>query len=447
MVNGFIADVAIRLRIDDFGFRIDAATRIHNPQSAIRNQSSITGRTVVFGAVATLVAVSGTVFYGRWRIEQATTAVTEGPLVASLQSNVPQSVKRTFGNSDVLFDGLMVKSQAAAAAQADLIVWPETMVQGILQPKLWPALANTEQDKVFYEALGKHAKDTAYLLVGALGADVLYEPNGAPYLGMYNSAFMFRPDGTEYPGRYDKIHLVLFGEYIPFRQSLPWVFEQLHKFMPEEYRVDHSLEHGKNYTIFDMTIPIKRAADQSAEPNAPAAGTKYHFGVIICYEDTVPYVARNFALDEAGNKRIDWLVNISNDGWFVRFLEKEPHVRPSDELPQHAAICTFRAVENRLPVIRSVNTGISCLIDSLGRIHDGYIRADDEFPSRAMQRTGMDGWFLDRMPIDKRVTFFSRHGQWLDTTCAIIFATLLATRCAAGVVARRTARRARAAKK
>jgi apolipoprotein N-acyltransferase len=221
--------------------------------------------------------------------------------------------------------------------------------------------------------------------------------------------------------------------------------------MPEEYRVDRSLEHGKDYTTFDMTIPIRRAADQAAEPNEPSAGTRYRFGVIICYEDTVPYVARNFALDEKGNKRIDWLVNISNDGWFVNaddswFARLFPK-GPSDELPQHAAICTFRAVENRLPVIRSVNTGISCLIDSLGRIHDGYIKGSDRFPQRAMQRTGLDGWFLDRLPIDKRTTFYSRHGQWLDTSCAVIFAALLAMRCGVGAVARQTAKRTRATKK
>jgi apolipoprotein N-acyltransferase len=82
-------------------------------------------------------------------------------------------------------------------------------------------------------------------------------------------------------------------------------------------------------------------------------------------------------------------------------------------------------VENRLPVLRSVNTGISCLIDSTGRIRDSYRAASEGFPTDAMQRTGMAGWFMDRMPIDTRVTFFSRHGQWLDTTCAIAFVVVL----------------------
>ena len=85
------------------------------------------------------------------------------------------------------------------------------------------------------------------------------------------------------------------------------------------------------------------------------------------------------------------------------------------ELPQHAAVCSVRAVEHRLAIVRSVNTGISCLIDSLGRIRDGYI--EGTLPEEAMARTGMPGWLMDRIPIDDRVTFFSKYGEWLDFCC------------------------------
>ncbi|MHC4497272.1 MAG: carbon-nitrogen hydrolase family protein, partial [Planctomycetota bacterium] len=145
------------------------------------------------------------------------------------------------------------------------------------------------------------------------------------------------------------------------------------------------------------------------------------FGVIICYEGTVPAIAREFALDEQGRKRLDWIVNISNDGWFVRF--KDDKVTPSTELGQHAAICAFRAVENRLAVVRSVNTGISCLIDSMGRIRDGY--AEGTLPSEAMSRMGMTGWFTDRIPIDSRTTFFSKYGEWLDYCCELCVILLI----------------------
>jgi apolipoprotein N-acyltransferase len=136
---------------------------------------------------------------------------------------------------------------------------------------------------------------------------------------------------------------------------------------------------------------------------------------MICYEGTVPAIARRFALDEHGRKQIDWLVNISNDGWFVRF--KDGKVLPSAELPQHAATCAFRAVENRLPIVRSVNTGISCFIDSAGRIRNGFLAGT--LPPDAMSRTGMPGWIVDRISIDKRTTIFSKYGQWLGHCCEL----------------------------
>ena len=81
-----------------------------------------------------MVAVAATFFYGQWRLGQTGQYVSEGPLVASLQSNVPISVKRSHQASVPIFDELMEKSKAAAAAGAELIVWPETMVQGYLRP-------------------------------------------------------------------------------------------------------------------------------------------------------------------------------------------------------------------------------------------------------------------------------------------------------------------------
>jgi apolipoprotein N-acyltransferase len=151
----------------------------------------------------------------------------------------------------------------------------------------------------------------------------------------------------------------------------------------------------------------------------------YTFSVLICYEDTVPSLGRRFALDSNGKKRLNWLINISNDGWFVQFKNKK--VIPSTELLQHASVCVFRAVENRLAVLRSVNTGISCFIDSYGRIRDGFIGGT--LPEKARERTGMPGWLSDTIPIDSRTTFFSRHGQWLDLFCQGCVAILIIAAC------------------
>ncbi len=448
MVNGLLADLAIfwrsgRLRNHD-------SSKHHIPYG------------LVLGPVATVVVVAAAVGYGQWRLQQTGEYLKEGPRVAALQSNVPQSVKRTFSKSGQLFDDLMVHSKAAAGTGVELIVWPETMVQGLLDPRLWPALTGShDDDKAFHQALCDHARNNAYLLVGALGGQVMRNPAGELYLGGYNSAYLYRPDGTRDPQRYDKIHLVLFGEYIPFRRSIPWVFEQLGKFLPEGYNPDYSLEHGKNYTIFEMTDSA--TADQEQHglkpilPDAAAAtnpqsairnpqsdqAPPYRFAVIICYEDTVPYVARTFALDDQGRKRIDWLVNISNDGWFVRFMRNPERVVPSTELPQHAAICAFRAVENRLPILRSVNTGISCLIESTGRIRNGYLAASDGFPAKAMDRTGLTGWFSDKMPIDTRVTFYSRHGEWFANGCSAVLIAIVVGPWAPRLIRRRSLKAAR----
>ncbi len=381
--------------------------------------------------VLVFAAVIAAVGYGHWRIAQSDEFIESGPLVASLQSNVPQSVKRTFQAEEEIFDSLMEQSKAAAEAGAELIVWPETMVQAILNTDIWPFLVSAERNKAFDKALREHSKETSFVLVGAYGGSIRRDDDLDISLAWYNSAFLYRPDGSQNIRRYDKIHLVLFGEYLPFQKSCQWLYNLLMKFTP--YNYDYSLEAGSEYTIFEMTSPIGNSAIDSndVQQNSASTGTStmqqnakaYKFGVIICYEDTIPKIAQKFALDEHGRKSLDWLVNISNDGWFVRF-ESEPAGRqaygkvfPSTELAQHAAICVFRAVENRLPVLRSVNTGISCLIDSLGQMRNGYVAASRDFPVKVMNREAITGWFVDEMPIDRRVTFFSKYGRWLDFCC------------------------------
>jgi len=410
MVNGLLAEFILdarystggSLKSEGFGDGLLRCKSIFKISNLLR-----------IGLVGT--ALVATVTYGRWRINQSDKFIEPGPRIASLQSNVPQSVKRTGESSDVIFNELLQKSKEAADTGAKLIVWPETMVQAILDKDVWPFLVSPEDCEAFDKALRDHANETAFVLVGAHGGSIQQSSDLDIALARYNSAFLYRPDGRQDPKRYDKIHLVLFGEVLPFRKSCRSLFNLLMKFNPYSY--DHSLDAGSEYTVFEMA-DLESRTDQA-----------YRFAVVICYEATVPGIARKFALDKRGNKQIDWLVNISNDGWFVRFNGQD--VKPSTELPQHAAVCVFRAVENRLAVVRSVNTGISCLIDSLGRIRDGYIAASRDFPFTAIQRKGMAGWFVDEMPIDKRVTVFSKYGQWLDFCCAVCLVLLIITPLAA----------------
>ncbi len=390
MVNGLIAELILSCLP-----RLTCPTRL-------------TGNVVKTGVVAAAVATA--VLYGRWRIAQEAESVVAGPKVALLQSNVPQSVKRTFESGEDLFNGLIEQSKAAIAAGAELVVWPETMVQAYLDPQVWRYLTSPQEHEAFDKALREHAEGKAYLLVGAYGAE-LQQRGRDQYLARYNSAYLYRPDGQQDPKRYDKIHLVPFGEVLPLRRPLDWFYKLLMKVKFIPYNFDYSLDYGSRYTVFEM----------GAGKGGQQLASEHRFGVMICYEDTVPEIAREFALDEQGAKRLDWMVNISNDGWFVRF--KGDKVLPSTELPQHTAVCVFRAVENRLAVVRSVNTGISCVIDSSGRIRDGSLAGT--LPQEAMARTGMSGWLLDTVPIDGRTTIFSRYGEWLDFSCELCVILLI----------------------
>ncbi len=385
MVNGLLAELIIAARQKNI-FKINQLLKV----------------------AVVCAAVVATIIYGRWRISQEDQCIQPGPYVASLQSNVPQSVKRSFKSSEELFNGLMEHSKASAQAGAELIVWPETMVQATLNPEVLRLLEPSHSWNIFDKALREHSRDTAFVLVGAYGGVPVIRENLEIHLAKrYNSAFLYNIDGTKSPESYNKIHLVPFGEFLPFRKSCLWLYNFLMKFTP--YNYDYSLDAGSEYTVFEM-------AGQGRETRP------YKFGVMICYEDTVPAIARRFALDKQGTKRLDWLVNISNDGWFVRF--KDGKVLPSAELTQHAAICAFRAVENRLAILRSVNTGISCLIDSSGGIRYGFL-AGNLLPPHTMARTGIPGWFLDRIMIDKRTTFFSKFGEWLGFCCEVCLLLLI----------------------
>jgi apolipoprotein N-acyltransferase len=323
-------------------------------------------------------------------------------MIAAVQTNVPQSVKQSFAAEEQILAEALEQSKECVAGGAKLVVWPETMVQAILEPQVLRLLDDSHTYKQFDKVISEQAREGVYVLVGGYGGSPRIEDNYDIRLAQkYNAAFLYTPDGNQSPQKYYKIHLVPFGEVLPF-ENIPFVHDLLIKFSP--YDFDYTIDPGTEFTVFEMRTP-------DTNPGAPG----YKFSVMICYEDAVADIARRFVLDKEGNKQIDWLVNISNDGWFVRF--KNDKVLSSTEMAQHTAICAFRAVENRTAILRSVNTGISCMIDSLGRVKDGYKAGN--LPQKAMDRQGVAGWFADEVPIDARTTIFSKYGQWLDFSCQL----------------------------
>ncbi len=364
----------------------------------------------------------GTIIYGNQRIEQAEKTIEPGPVIAAIQSNLPQSAKddETFEVNKEIFQNNLGLSNKCIEAGAELVVWPETIIPAILKKSIIPRLKQEYMERSIYfdELLVRHSSKGAYVLVGSNNAKVEYQ-HEIPMLRLLNSAFLYEPDGRQSREIYSKIHLVPFGESVPFRESAPWLYSILMKFSP--YDFDYNILAGDEYTIFNI---------HSEEKNKD-----YTFGVMICFESTIPKIAKNFTLDDEGKKKVDWLVNISNDGWFIgpkkvfssrigRFiLTLLWQEGPSTELMQHNIASVFRAVENRISILRSVNTGISCIVDPTGRIHNGYMAGD--LPEKAVSRQGVEGFFCDRVKIDSRTTIFSKYGQWLDLSCQIIVFSVL----------------------
>ena len=384
LVNGLVADLLIEGRRE--GLR----------------------KTIRFGNGIKVVVTAGlivaAILYGRHRLDETPGCLRPGPMIAAVQPNVPSNVKELSDSAEPILKDLIESSTKAYAAGAALVVWPETMVLATLNAGFVAYCKEDSNPVVFDKRISEFVKGKGHLVVGAHAADLVFdELNNPVILHKYNSAFLYRSNGMQEPQRYDKMHLVPFGEYIPLRDLSPRLNKLLLKLTPYDY--DYQLTHGTQHTIFEIEADKQR----------------YRFGVLICYEDTDAQVARQNTVDPSGQKKADWLVNVSNDGWYVRY--EDGKVIPSPELPQRTILTAFRAIENRVWILRSVNTGISCLIDSTGRIRDGYQRGD--LPEPAFERQAVAGWFADRVQIDSRVSFFSRHGSWPKHLFAGVFVLII----------------------
>ena len=253
---------------------------------------------------------------------------------------------------------------AQVAEGSDLVVWPEAAT---------PFLFEREPSyRLEVMALAR-----AYNVPLLFGSPVLrHFPNGRPYL--LNSAYLLSPDGVIL-GRYDKRHLVPFGEYIPLRPVL--------SFLEKLVEGIGDFEAGTVPTVLDL--PIGSGAD----------GTTVIFGVVICYEVIFPDLVREFVANGA-----QFMVTITNDAWFGK----------SAAAFQHFGMVVLRAVENRVAFARSANTGISGFIDPQGRI----LHATPIFTEAVV--TG-------RIPVGRVRTFYSQQGDVFAYGCVIITALFLLT--------------------
>ena len=255
--------------------------------------------------------------YSRLAAVNSAAAGQEALRISVIQGNIPQSLKWEARARGFVMDRYFNLTDAALKDSPDLIIWPEASLPVVL-----------EEEPDYYASLARYVKTTGRPLVfGAVtNRDNLY----------YNSALLLSREG-ELLDRYDKLHLVPFGEYIPFRN----IFSFLETIAPIG-----DIARGKKYTLFNIQ-------PQDSRIPVSAAGGARRFGVLICFEDVFPELARGFT-----NRGADFLVNITNDAWFGR----------TSESYQHLAASVFRAIENRVYLVRSANTGVSGFIDPQGRV-------------------------------------------------------------------------------
>ena len=279
-----------------------------------------------------------------------------GPVVLLLQTNIPVSIKTRWTPEAQLEDTVRFARTTldgldrlrAEGIEPSLAVWPETMLPG---PGLEIEATNEFRTGGWFP--GDSFRELTQTLRDRGGVPLLigsgsFEGLSAPADGemswdkRFNSVYLV--DEALPDARYDKVHLTPFGERMPLISDLPWLEQKL-------------LDFGANGMTFDLdeATDITRflfAYEVEGEEETISLGTP------ICFEDTLPWVCRDLVWED-GVKVGLVLVNVSNDGWFGS----------SDAARQaHLNNARFRAIENRVPLLRSVNTGLTAWVDPSGRI-------------------------------------------------------------------------------
>lgn len=303
-----------------------------------------------------LIAAAAAAFVlqiGRWMPLAALAADHNAVLV---QANIPilqqgDWTRAYFDDTVAQLRNLSLNPPAAENRHPDLIVWPESPAPFYSSD---PALRTSSAE------IAKTAQ--AWMIVGNVGAERL-SSTAQPATEIFNSAALINPAG-EWVARYDKVHLVPFGEYVPFRQWLGFAG-------------------GLTKEVGDFTGGQLRQPMQAGEEK---------LGVFICYESIFPDEVRRFAAQGA-----QVFINVSNDGWYG----------DSGAYAQHLQQARMRAIENGRWLLRDTNTGVTAAIDPYGRILQTVPRKI---------RTSLAASYS----LENQTTFYTRYGDWLAYACAII---------------------------
>jgi apolipoprotein N-acyltransferase len=308
-------------------------------------------REYIIAAVVSLTLVS-VYIYGILRMNSIDkllqNASTPSMEVSLIQGNIDQSIKwnQNFQKETLnIYEDISLKN---IPVDGGLIVWPETAVPFNFQ----------DENDLRKQIKNLSIKTKSNFIFGSMS----YSP-GRHHVDFYNSAYLLSPEG-EVKGRYDKVHLVAYGEYVPLRSVFPFI---------------QGLTAGiGDFSTGDGYFPLS-AADRK-------------IGVLICYEGILPFAARMYKKESA-----EILVNITNDAWFG-----------STSAPyQHLSMTIFRAVETRLYLVRAANTGISAIVDPRGQI---------VAKTNIFQKDALKG----KVKFLNIPTFYAEYGDILVSVCFIL---------------------------
>jgi apolipoprotein N-acyltransferase len=288
--------------------------------------------------------------------------------VALVQPSIPQNLIWDPKENYFRFEQLIQLSQKALTNKPDLLIWPEAAVPGMIRAY--------EEISVPIEDLARTNK--IWMIIG--DDDFELHPNATKLedSDFFNSSFLISPEG-KLAANYRKRNLVIFGEYVPLTCWLPFL-----KFLTP---ITGGFTPGSRVVPFEMP------------------DLKVKVSVLICFEDVFPHLVPEYVSDDT-----DFLVNLTNNGWFGEGAAQW----------QHAAAALFRAVENGVPLVRCSNNGLTCWIDSCGRLRQ-------VFQSDTHGIYG-PGFMIAHIPVlapgEKRhPTYYRLHGDVFGWTC-VAFALL-----------------------
>jgi apolipoprotein N-acyltransferase len=313
-------------------------------------------------AAAALAVLGAVLGFGWMRMAAIDARRAAAPVlrVGLVQSNQPMEIEVDPGAQ--LADLQRVSADLEARG-AELLVWPESGY-----PYAWPRDARADAPETSPYRIRRGF--TAPLIFGAV---TLSEDRAAP---PHNTALLLAPDDA-IVATYDKIYLLMFGEYIPGLEIFPFV----RSLLPDA--AGHFAA-GQEITTFPLDV----------------AGQPRRLGPMICYEDILPGFGRTLA-----RLHPHLLVNLTNDAWFGA----------SAEPWQHLALAVFRAVEARADLVRAVNPGVTAFVDAAGRV-----RATTYVIDPAVDPRGADGILVETALVEAGHTFYARYGDGFGLACAAV---------------------------